>query len=187
MTTRSASSTWSVAPLSRRRVLALGALGACAAPVAWTQPVSAAAEEAKAPPLPALGSRLVVPDIALIDGSPWRQQSGRPLLVYWWASACPFCALQSPAMDKLWAQVRSQGWQMLALSVDRRMEDAAAYIRTKRYGFPVAWASPAWRSAFPKPRGLPITLLAGADARLKVAEKGQLFDEDVMALPDALM
>jgi hypothetical protein len=165
----------------------LGVEGASATPVAWTQPACAAAEEAKAPPLPTLGSRLVVPDISLIDGSPWRQQSGRPLLVYWWASTCPFCALQSPSMDKLWAQVRTQGWQMIALSVDRRSEDAAAYIRTKRYGFPVAWTSPGWRGAFPKPRGLPITLLAGADGLLKVAEKGQLFDEDVMALPDALL
>lgn len=177
----------SVASVRRRHLLALGVVGACATPVAWTQPASAAAEEAKAPPLPTLGSRLVVPDISLIDGSPWRQQSGRPLLVYWWASTCPFCALQSPSMDKLWAQVRTQGWQMIALSVDRRSEDAAAYIRTKRYGFPVAWTSPGWRGAFPKPRGLPITLLAGADGRLKVAEKGQLFDEDVMALPDALL
>ncbi len=173
--------------LSRRQALAWGAAAAFGPSVAQAQPASAAADEAKAPPLPALGSRLAVPDLALLDGGAWRQQLGKPLLVYWWASTCPFCALQSPSMDRLWSQVRAQGWQMLALSVDRKAEDAAAYLKAKRYSFPAAWASPAWRSGFPKPKGLPITLLAGADGRLKVAEKGQMFEEDVMALPDALL
>ena len=173
--------------LNRRQALAWGAVAAAVPFFAHAQPASAAAEEAKAPPMPALGSRLTVPDIALVDGSLWRQQSGRPLLVYWWASTCPFCALQSPAMQQLWSQVRPSGWQMLALSVDRRPEDAAAYLRSKGLSFPAAWASPAWRSAYPKPRGLPITLLAGADGVLKAAEKGQMFDEDVMALPRQLV
>ena len=81
------------------------------------QPVSAAAEEAKAPPLPALGSTLAVPPVDLIGGGRFdpAQARGKPLLVYWWSSICPFCALQSPEMDAFWKAQQGRGLQMLAL------------------------------------------------------------------------
>ena len=163
----------------------LGAAGGCAMTgltvPAWAQPVSAAAEEAKAPPLPPLGSALEVPRIELIGGGVFDPAAaqGKPLLVYWWASTCPFCAQQSPVMDRFWREHREQGLAMVALSIDRKPEDAAAYLKAKGYTFPAAWASPQWRQRFPKPRGLPITLLRGRDGKLAVAEKGQMFPEDV--------
>lgn len=148
------------------------------------QPVSAAAEEAKAPPLPALGSPLALPRIALLDGTVYEPSAsaGQPLLVYWWSSTCPFCALQSPSMDQLWQSQKTRGLQMVALSIDKKPEDAVAYLKKKGYSFPAAWASPDWRKAFPKPRGLPITLLRGRDGKLLLAEKGQMFAEDVEAI-----
>lgn len=172
--------------MSRRDcLLATGAglLGALSLPAA-AQPVSVAAEEAKAPPLPALGSALDLPRIALFDGSVYEPASsdGKPLLVYWWSSTCPFCALQSPSMEKLWQNLKGRGLQMVALSIDKKPADATAYLQKKGYTFPAAWASPQWRKAFPKPRGLPITLLRGRDGKLVLAEKGQMFAEDVDAM-----
>jgi cytochrome oxidase Cu insertion factor (SCO1/SenC/PrrC family) len=172
---------------SRRRLLQGAALAiVCASPwgAALSQPASAAAEEAKAPPLPALGSELNVPSVTMLDGSVFDpvQAQGRPLLVYWWSSTCPFCALQSPSMEQLWQSQKSRGLQMLALSIDKKPEDAQAYLKAKGYRFPAAWASLQWRRSFPKPRGLPITLLRGRDGRLLLAEKGQMFAEDVLAM-----
>lgn len=173
-------------PTGWRRRSWLGAAAALAGPwpVSWAQPASAAAEEAQAPPMPALGSALAVPRIALLDGTVWEptRAEGQPLLVYWWSSTCPFCALQSPSMDKLWQSQKGRGLHMVALSIDRKPEDASAYLRAKGYSFPAAWASPVWRKAFPKPRGLPITLLRGRDGKLLLAEKGQMFAEDVEAM-----
>lgn len=164
--------------------LALGHPGA----LVWAQPASAAAEEARAPALPALGSALVVPPIRLLDGTLFdaAQHAGQPLLVYWWSSTCPFCALQSPSMDKLWLSQRGKGLQMLALSIDRQAAAASTYLKQKGYSFPAAWASPEWRQTFPKPRGLPITLLQSAQGRLLLAERGQMFAEDVEALAELL-
>jgi hypothetical protein len=175
--------------LSRRDCLrvATASLGLLA-PAAWAQPASAAAEEAKAPPMPALGSPLNLPRITLLDGSAYEPSSsaGRPLLVYWWSSTCPFCALQSPSMEKLWQRQKGKGLQMVALSIDKTPEPAMAYLKAKGYSFPAAWASPDWRKGFPKPKGLPITLLRGRDGRLLLAERGQLFAEDVDAIDSLL-
>ena len=171
--------------LNRRDcLLAAGVAGLLGALPVQDQPASAAAEEAKAPPLPAVGSVLKLPSIALLDGSVFApaQWAGQPLLVYWWSSTCPFCALQSPSMEKLWQSQKGRGLQMVALSIDRKPEDAAAYLQKRGYSFPAAWASPTWRQGFPKPKGLPITLLSGRDGRLLLAEKGQMFAEDVEAI-----
>lgn len=134
--------------------------------------------------MPALGTVLKLPRITLLDGSVFEpaRAEGQPLLVYWWSSTCPFCALQSPDMEQLWQSQRSRGLQMVALSIDKKPQDAAAYLKVKGYSFPAAWASPEWRKTFPKPRGLPITLLRGRDGRLVLAEKGQMFAEDVEAI-----
>lgn len=171
----------------RRRVLVATLTAAALLPAARhavaqaESPATIAAEERRAPPLPARGSPLELPAIELLDGSRWdpARGAGKPLLVYWWASTCPFCALQSPAMEKLWRQVQARGWQWVALSIDKKREDAVAYLQKKGYTFPSAWTTAEWRQRFPKPKGLPITMLRGADGRLKLAEAGQMFDEDV--------
>ena len=175
--------------VTRRALLGATALAGLAP---WSasraQAPSPAAEEAQAPGLPPLGSALAVPRIARLDGPVFEpaQAAGRPLLVYWWASTCPFCALQSPAMEALWRAQRERGLQMLALSIDRRPEDAAAYLRKKGYTFPAAWTSAEWRRSFPKPKGLPITLLRDRGGKLVLAEKGQMFDEDVAGIASLL-
>ena len=158
--------------------LTLGGLGSGV----QAQTASEAALEARAPALPAIGSVLQVPDITLLDGTAFRAPTQQPLLVYWWSSTCPFCALQSPSMQALWQSQRQRGLKMVALSIDKSAEDARAYLLKRGYTFPAAWASPQWRSQFPKPKGLPITLLLDGQRKVVLAEKGQMFAEDVEAI-----
>lgn len=154
---------------------------------ATTPPPSPAAMEAKAGPLPAIGANLALPEVTLFDGSVFRpaQAEGRVLVIYWWASTCPFCALQSPEMQKLWDAQRvlgERGMLMLTLSIDRKREDAIAYLKKKGYTFPAGWVTPQIQRVLPKPKGLPITLVRGRDGRVLQAERGQLFPEDVEQL-----
>lgn len=171
---------------ARRRQLML-ALPAGLATAAAGLPVLAQSpppSEAVAPALPAVGSPLRLPAVTLVDGSTFvpAQADGQITVLYWWASTCPFCALQSPEMQKLWTVARPRGLRLLALSVDRRPEDATAYLQKKGYTFPAAWVTPEFQRALPKPRGLPITVVRGRDGRVLQAEKGQMFAEDVEQL-----
>ena len=145
---------------------------------------SPAEMERNAPELPALGSTLTLPNVALLGGGAFQaaQAQGQITVVYWWASTCPFCAQQSPEMQKLWQAYQGKGLQFLALSVDKKPQDAQAYLAKKGYTFPSAWVSPEVHKTLPKPKGLPITLVLGRDARVLQAEKGQLFPEDVAQL-----
>ena len=160
---------------TRRRWLQLAA-GVAAAP-AWAQ-------RERVVPLPALDSGLPLVPADLLDGGRFEpaQAEGRVLVLYWWASWCPFCAQQSPEMQKLWDSARDRGLKMLALSIDKKREDATAYLRKRGYTFPTAWLGPDLARHYPKPDGLPVTVVRGRNGRVVQAEKGQLFPEDVADL-----
>ena len=143
--------------------------------------LSPAQMERMAGDLPATGSRIALPEVALLGGGQFRpaQTAGQVTVIYWWASTCPFCAQQSPEIQKLWQSYQGKGLQMLALSVDRQPEEALAYLNKKGYTFPSAWVSAEVHRRLPKPRGLPVTLVLGRDGKVLQAEKGQMFAEDV--------
>lgn len=162
-------------PLARRSLLTLAA-----AP--WLAPALAQTKAER--PLPAVGSALPLVAAPLLGGGRFEpaQAEGRALVLYWWASWCPFCAQQSPEMQKLWDDQHARGLQMLALSIDKQEGDALAHLRKKGYSFPAAWLSPELARTYPKPEGLPVTVVRGKDGRVAQAEKGQLFPEDVALL-----
>ena len=160
-------------------------------PLAWPGLASAqsglgaaAGNEAIAPAPPALGSRLTVPALERLDGSRFepRDAEGRVLLLYWWASWCPFCAETTPHVEALWRAERARGLLVLALSIDNQPQPARDYLARRGYTMPAAWVTPALHLALPKPRGLPVTLVRGRDGRVQQAEAGQLFPEDVAAM-----
>ena len=175
--------------VARRRWLrwACQAGVATAWPGAWAQTPAASASaagsqpERRGGPMPALGTPLALPEVPMLDGGTFRPASadGQVLVLYWWASWCPFCAQQSPLMDQLWRAQSGRGLRMLGLSIDKKPEHAVAYMAKHGYGFPSGWVSPAVAQALPKPKGLPVTLVRGRDGRVVMAESGQLFPEDV--------
>ena len=173
----------------QRRRLALAPLAALAAPVPSRAQGAAlgaaAALEAKAAPLPAVGTTLALPaSIERLDGTRFEagEAEGRVLLLYWWASWCPFCAEMTPHVEALWRAQRARGLLVLALAIDTQAQVARDYLARRGYTLPAVWVTPAIQRALPKPRGLPVTLVRGKDSRVLQAEAGQLFPEDVQAL-----
>lgn len=152
-------------------------------------PATAAATGAVVP-LPALGEALRLPaELPLIDGGHFRaaQAQGQVLVLYWWASWCPFCALQSPAVEQLWRSQRTRGLMVLGLSIDKTEEAARRHRQQRGYSFPSAMHTAAVERVLPKPNpGLPITCVLGRDGRVRLAESGQLFPEDIEQIADFL-
>ena len=140
--TASAPSAGPAASLNSRRQF-LAAVALAGADEAWAQaaalapnaPAEVARVEGSAPALPAPGSRLALPALELLDGSRVEpaQFDGQVQELYWWASWCPFCAIVSPEIHKLWLAQRGRGLRVLTLSIDRRIEDAREYLLKRRY------------------------------------------------------
>ena len=158
--------------------------GAALATAAWGLPAGARGAES---PLPQIGSSLVLPEIRLLDGRLWTpgQVQGKALVVYWWASWCPFCALQSPYIEALWRAQKDKGLEVLALSIDKEASAAAAYLKARGYSFPAGMLTPEVARALPKPAGLPVVVVLkvqGREGKVVFAEAGEMFPEDVEGL-----
>lgn len=138
-------------------------------------------------PLPQVGSALALPALTLLDGRPWTpaQVQGKVLVVYWWASWCPFCAVQSPHIEALWRAQKARGLEVLALSIDREAAAAANYMKAKGYSFPAGMLTPEVAKVLPKPDGLPVVVVMkvnGKHGKVLFAEAGEMFPEDVEGL-----
>ncbi|MDO9405183.1 MAG: TlpA disulfide reductase family protein [Polaromonas sp.] len=136
------------------------------------------------PPLPKVGDALPLPPVTLLDGSTWSPGTagGKVLVVYWWASWCPFCAVQSPHIEALWRAHRARGLEVLALSIDRQPAAALTYMKAKGYSFPAGMLTPDVAKMLPRPRGLPVVVVRGRDGQVVFAESGEMFPEDVEGL-----
>jgi len=171
----------------KRRELIQSAAQSVVALAASAAGLGAHARAAEAP-LPRLGDSLRLPGaVTLLDGRVWSaaQAQGKTLVVYWWASWCPFCALQSPHMEALWRAQQAHGLELLALSIDQQAAAAVNYIKAKGYSFPAAMLTPEVAKVLPKPAGLPVVLVLkvhGRDGKVVFAESGEMFPEDVEGL-----
>jgi hypothetical protein len=87
--------------------------------------------------------------------------------------------MKHPSVHVLWRDQHGRGLRVLGLSIDKKPEDAVAYLARRGYGCPSGWVTPAVARALPKPKGLPVTMVRGRDGRVLMAEAGQLFPEDV--------
>ena len=170
--------------IKRRQVMRFAAragLGLAVARVlpAWTR------DRGKA--LPRVGSVLRLPDLKLLNGHDWNagDMDEKALVVYWWASWCPFCAVQSPYIEALWKAQQASGLSVLALSIDEKPAAAISYTKTKNYSFPAGMLTPQVAKSLPKPAGLPVVVVLkvkGREGRVVFAEAGEMFPEDIEGL-----
>lgn len=160
--------------LRRRDVLAL--VGASS--LLLSQAAQAEAE-LSASALPAVGSNLVLPPVTLLDGTAWKPLPNQMVVIYWWASWCPFCMIQSPYIEKLWQAQHANGLQVLGLSLDRQIKDAKNYLSRKKYSFPSAMFNSSIAQVLPKPKGLPVVIVRGKDGLVRHAESGEMFPDDI--------
>ncbi|MBS7809088.1 TlpA disulfide reductase family protein [Variovorax sp. PCZ-1] len=131
--------------------------------------------------LPTVGQALALPEASLLGGGTFKpaQARGKVTVIYWWASWCPFCMIQSPHIEALWKAHQSRGLQMLTLSIDKTEAAAKDYLAKKNYSFPAAMFTPAIAKTLPKPKGLPVVIVRGKDGKVLHAESGEMFPEDI--------
>ena len=157
--------------LSRRRfLLVLGGASLAAAPLV------ARAHE--------VGERIEWQDVTLLDGRTLAAGDlrGRPVVVEFWASWCPFCKRQNPLLQQLYEAHGGRGLRVLTFSIDKDPAKARAYVAEHRYTFPAAMADAEVARQFEPRRGLPELFVVGADGKIVVRESGEMFPEDVQAL-----
>ena len=144
----------------------------------------AALAASRAAAVPANAAAIAWSDVTLLDGSVLRADTlrGRPVVVEFWASWCPFCGRQNPYLQALWNAQRARGLRVLTFSIDRDPAAARAYVAEHDYTFPAAMASAQSNRWFGARKGLPMLYVVGSDGRIVFEEAGEMFAEDIAAL-----
>ena len=74
------------------------------------------------------------------DGKSFRlsDQRGKTVIVNFWATWCPPCREEMPAMERLYQQHKGRGLVLVAVSLDADPAVVAPYVRENKFTFPIA-------------------------------------------------
>lgn len=76
------------------------------------------------------------------DGKPLALDAlrGKVVVVNFWATWCPYCRHEMPAMEKFYRDYRDRGVELVALSEDDDPAKVREFLQQERYSFKVAMA-----------------------------------------------
>jgi cytochrome c biogenesis protein CcmG, thiol:disulfide interchange protein DsbE len=89
-------------------------------------------------------------------------QRGKVTIVNFWATWCPPCRKEMPALDTLYRRYHSRGLEMIGLSADRPHDRSEVIKVMQPFSYPAAMLDDAQSDGFGDPSVLPVTYVVDA-------------------------
>jgi cytochrome c biogenesis protein CcmG/thiol:disulfide interchange protein DsbE len=109
---------------------------------------------------------LVVPELdgPVFDLSALR---GKVVVVNFWATWCPPCREEMPALNAFYRQYRGLGLEMIGLSADRPRDRSDVSKVMQSFSYPAAMLDDAKTNGFGDPSALPVTYVVDAQGMVR--------------------
>ena len=120
-------------------------------------------------------------DGGTVDLGAWR---GHAVLVNFWATWCAPCRKELPMFETLYRRHRSQGLEVVAISIDEGASRTDVQALARGLTYPVTMVHDASRNGFAMPDALPLTYVIDAQGVIRARftpRRSGLTEQDVTA------
>lgn len=127
-------------------------------------------------------SGLMTLDGGPIESTVWL---GRPLVLVFWATWCPYCQRHNARLDALYQSSATHAIGVLGVTLETDTLAVRSHVRRQNWHFPVAMADQKFRAQWTDRKVVPLTCLVSASGELLKMVAGEMSPEDVMSLGDS--
>lgn len=113
---------------------------------------------------------------------------GRPVLINFWATWCPPCRFEMPAIQKMYEQYQGEDFIVLAVDVQEPISAVKRYVEQGGYTFPVLLdykgevANGSYRI-----RAFPTSYFVGPDGKIAAAHRGMMTEQVLQRYVDQVL
>ena len=99
---------------------------------------------------------------------------GQVVLVNFWATWCPYCRHEMPAMEDYYRAQKGRGFEIVAYSTDKTQQEVDAFMAREGYTFPAPLVPAGVEAAFGGVDRLPTSFIIDRQGRVRHKVSGQL-------------
>jgi thiol-disulfide isomerase/thioredoxin len=99
---------------------------------------------------------------------------GQVVLVNFWATWCPYCRHEMPAMEAYYREHKARGFAIVAYSLDKTQQEVDAFMGAEGYSFPAPLAYGGVEAAFGGVDRLPTSFVVDRQGRIRHKISGQV-------------
>lgn len=114
-------------------------------------------------------------------------RAGRPALLNFWASWCPPCRTEMPALQTLFDDYTTDGLHLLGIGTMEEAQDSIGFVETSGLTFPNLYDPDQELYLYYRTNSIPRTFLIGADGVIRHAFIGGIELEEIRPLVEELL
>jgi len=114
------------------------------------------------------------PDVPTQPGQRLSDLRGKVALVSFWATWCPYCRHEMPAMQNFYHDNQAEGFEIVAYSLDKTQTEVDAYMREEGYTFLAPLASSEVTTGFGDVSRIPLSFIIDRDGIVRHKIAGQV-------------
>lgn len=113
---------------------------------------------------------------------------GQPVLINFWATWCPPCRFEMPAIQKMYEQYQDEGFVVLAVDVEEPISTVKQYIEQGGYTFPVLLDYKGQVANGPyRIRAFPTSYFVDREGKIAVAHRGMMTEQILQQYIDRVL
>jgi thiol-disulfide isomerase/thioredoxin len=114
------------------------------------------------------------PEVPTVPGQRLSDLRGKVVLVNFWATWCPYCRHEMPAMQTFYHDKKAQGFEIVAYSLDKTQSEVDSFMQSEGYSFLGPLATHEVTSAFGDVSRLPTSFIIDREGKVRHKISGQV-------------